>query len=139
MQHKMASLWRPGKGMYVKQLDSNRFLFQFYHEIDIKRVCDESPWTFGRFHLVFERLKIGIDLRTMDINNLEIWVQLHGMGMGFMSQRVVTDIGNHIGKFVESDVNNFVGVLRDHFRVRVSIPLDVPLKRRMKLRNNGVG
>lgn len=23
MQHKMASLWRPGKGMYVKQLEAN--------------------------------------------------------------------------------------------------------------------
>lgn len=134
MQHKMASLWRPGKGMYVKQLDSNRFLFQFYHEIDIKRVCDGSPWTFGRFHLVFERLREGMDPRTLSINNLEIWVQLHGLGTGFMSQRVVTDIGNHIGKFVETDANNFVGVWREHFRVRVSIPLDVPLKRRMKLR-----
>ncbi|KAK1366218.1 hypothetical protein POM88_041779 [Heracleum sosnowskyi] len=37
MQHKMASLWRPGKGMYVNQLEANQFLFQFYHEIDIKR------------------------------------------------------------------------------------------------------
>ncbi|XP_074352931.1 uncharacterized protein LOC141692091 [Apium graveolens] len=136
MQHKMASLWRPGKGMYVKQLDSNRFLFQFYHEIDIKRVCDGSPWTFGHFHLVFERLKDGMDPRTMCINNLEIWVQLHDLGAGFMSQRVVTDIGNYIGRFVESDTNNFVGVWRDYFRVRVSIPLDVPLKRRMRLRKN---
>lgn len=85
VQHKMASLWRPGKGMYVKQLDSNRFLFQFYHEIDIKRVCDGSPWTFGRFHLVFERLTSDADPRTMAINNLEIWVQLHGLGSGFMS------------------------------------------------------
>ncbi|KAK1373989.1 hypothetical protein POM88_030182 [Heracleum sosnowskyi] len=104
------------------------------HEIDIKRVCDGSPWTFGRFQLVFEWLKDEDDPRTMAINNLEIWVQLHCMGTGFMSQRVITDIGNHIGKFVESDANNFVGVWRDHFRVRVSIPLDAPLKRRMKLR-----
>lgn len=122
--------------MYVKQVDFNRFLFQFYHEIDIKRVCDGSPWTFGRFHLVFERLRDGMDPRSMIINNLEIWVQLHGMGTGFMSQRVVTDIGNYLGKFIESDVNNFVGVWRDHFRVRVSIPLDAPLKRRMKLRKS---
>ncbi|XP_074352198.1 uncharacterized protein LOC141691372 [Apium graveolens] len=110
MQHKMASLWRPGKGVYVKQLEPNRFLFQFYHEIDIKRVCDGSPWMFGRFHLVFERLKEGMDPRTMPINNLDIWVQLHGIGTSFMSQRVVTDIGNHIGKFMEGDANNFVGV-----------------------------
>lgn len=72
----------------------------------------------------------------MAINNLELWVQLHGMGSGFMSQRVVIDIGNHIGKFKESDANNFVEVWRDHFRVRVSISLDIPLKRRMKLRKN---
>lgn len=53
-----------------------------------------------------------------------------------MSQRVVTDIGNHIGRFVESDANNFVGVWRYHFRVRVSIPIDVPFKRRMRLRKS---
>lgn len=83
-----------------------------------------------------ERLREGMDPRTLPITHLEIWVQLHGIGTGFMSQRVVVDIGNHIGKFVESDVNNFVGVWRDHFRVRVSIPLDAPLKRRMKLRKS---
>lgn len=35
MQHKTASLWRPGRGMYVKPLYENKFLFQFCHEIDI--------------------------------------------------------------------------------------------------------
>lgn len=49
---------------------------------------------------------------------------------------MVTDIGNYIGKFVESDPNNFVGVWREYFRVRVTIPLNVPLKRRMKLKKN---
>lgn len=72
MQHKMAPLWRPGKDMYFKQLEANRFLFQFYHEIDIKRVCDESRWTFGRFQLVFERLKEGDNPQTMPINNLNL-------------------------------------------------------------------
>lgn len=136
MQHKMASLWRPGRGMYVKQLEANRFLFQFYHELDISRVCNGSPWSFGRFHLIFERLKEGDNPRTKQINNLEIWVQLHGMGAGFMSQRVVTDVGNYIGKFIESDANNFVGVWREFIRIRVSIPIDKALKRRMKLRKS---
>lgn len=136
MQHKMASLWRPGKGMYVKQLEANRFNFQFYHELDITRVCKGSPWSFGRFHLVFERMKEGDNPRTMMINNLEIWVQLHGMGSGFISQRVVTDVGNYIGKFVESDANNFMDVWREFLRVRVAIPLDKPLKRRMKLKKS---
>lgn len=53
-----------------------------------------------------------------------------------MSQRVVTDIGNYIDKFVESDVKNFKGAWREYPRVRVTIALDVPLKRRMKLKRS---
>lgn len=137
MQHKMAVLWRPGRGLYVKELDRNRYLLQFYHELDIKRVMEGSPWTFSRFHLVFERLREGDNSREIPINKLDLWVQLHGMNAGFKSQRMVADIGNYIGKFVESDPNNFVGAWQDYLRIRVNIALDKPLKRRMKLRKNG--
>ncbi|XP_074350985.1 uncharacterized protein LOC141690199 [Apium graveolens] len=133
MQHKIISLWKPSRGMYVKQLDVNRFIFQFYHELDIKRVVEGISWTFGRFQLVFARLQEGDNPRTLPINNLDVWMQLHGMSYGFISQRVVTDIGNYIGSFIEGDVNNFVGVWREFLRVRVSIALDLPLKCRMKL------
>ena len=89
---------------------------------------------FGRFHLIMERLKEGDNPRTMAINNLDIWVQLHDISAGFMSLRVATDVGNYIGKFIENDSNNFTGVWRDYLRIRVTLPLDVPIKRRMKLK-----
>lgn len=38
MHHTLALLWKPGKGVYMKELDSNLYLFQFYHEIDVSRV-----------------------------------------------------------------------------------------------------
>lgn len=136
MQHKMASLWRPGRGLYVKQLDNNRFLFQFYHELDISRVIEGSPWSFGRFHLVMERLKEGDNPRTLEISKIDLWVQLHGMSPGFMSQRVAMDVGNYIGSYVDGDPNNFVGVWRDYLRIRVSLPLNSPIKRRMKLKKS---
>lgn len=136
MQHKLASLWRPGRGVYMKQLDSNRFLFQFYHDIDINRVIDGSPWMFGRFHLVFQRLKNGDDPRKVEIKHIDLWVQLHGMNAGFMSQRVAKDIGNYLGSYLEGDPNNFIGVWREFLRIRVSILLDIPIKRRMKLRKS---
>lgn len=128
MQHRMAALWRPGKGVYIKEVDHNIYIFQFYHEVDITRVMEGSPWTFGRFHLILERMKEGNNSHTMLINKLDLWVQLHGMHAGFMSQRVVKDVGNYIGKFIESDDNNFVGVLREYLRVRVTIDLNMSLK-----------
>uniref|UniRef100_A0A803PRU2 DUF4283 domain-containing protein n=1 Tax=Cannabis sativa TaxID=3483 RepID=A0A803PRU2_CANSA len=62
MQHKMATLWQPGRGMYVKELGPNYFIFQFYHEVDIERIMDGSPWTFDRIPLVFERVKPGVEI-----------------------------------------------------------------------------
>ncbi|KAK1379731.1 hypothetical protein POM88_026475 [Heracleum sosnowskyi] len=109
----MTSLWRPGREMYVKELERNRYIFQFYHEVDIARVIEGSPWTFGHFQLVFERLKEGDNPRTTTINNLHLLVQLHDMSTGFMSEKVVMDIGNYVGRFIESDANKFIGVWRD--------------------------
>uniref|UniRef100_A0A803NGP6 DUF4283 domain-containing protein n=1 Tax=Cannabis sativa TaxID=3483 RepID=A0A803NGP6_CANSA len=133
MQHKMASLWRPGRGMTVKELDPNLYLFQFYHEIDIERVIEGSPWTFDRVPLIFARLKERDDPRSVVLNKIDFWVQLHGLKTGFMSEIVVKQLGNYIGTFVESDKNNFMGLWRDYLRVRVTIQVDQPLKRKKKL------
>ncbi|XP_074378358.1 uncharacterized protein LOC141719893 [Apium graveolens] len=133
----MATLWKPGKGVYIKSLEPNRFLFQFYHEVDISRVIEGSPWTFDRMQFIFERLKEGDNPRLVRLNKLDFWVQLHDIQPGFMSERVCKDVGNYIGQFIESDRNNFVGVWREYLRIRVRIDLDVPLKRRMKIKKAG--
>lgn len=120
-QNVLAFLWQPGKGMFVKELSHNRFLFQFYHEIDIKRVLEGSPWTFDRKQLIIARLGEGENPREMQLNYLDLWVQLHDLQPGFMSEKVVRAVGNYIGEFLESDKNNFMGVWRDYLRVRVRI------------------
>ena len=113
MQHMMAFLWKRGKGLYVKELGKNLFLFQFYHEIDIQRVIAGSPWTYERKHLIFHRLREGDNPRTIVLNKLDLWIQLFDVQHGFRSSSVVQTIGNYIGRFLESDINNFSGVWRE--------------------------
>ena len=43
MQNTLASVWRHVKGVCIKEIQSNLFLFQFYHELDMKRVIDNGP------------------------------------------------------------------------------------------------
>lgn len=52
---------------------------------------------------MLERLKNGDNPKTVDINKIDSWVLLHGMGTSFMLQRVATDIGNYIGSYMDSD------------------------------------
>lgn len=47
MQQTLVALWKPGMGVYIKDLETNVFLFQFYHEIDVKRVMEGCPWSFN--------------------------------------------------------------------------------------------
>lgn len=85
---------------------------------------------------MFARVKEGDNPCTINIDKIDLWVQLHGMSTRFMSLKVVTDIENYNVRFMESDANNFVGVWRDYLRVRVSIDLNIPLQRIMKLKRN---
>lgn len=91
---------------------------------------------FGRFHLVMQCLKEGDNPRIVDVKEIDMWVQLHDMSVGFMSQHVATDIGNYIGKYIDEDPNNFVAVWRDYLYIRVLIPLEQPIKWHMKLRKS---
>uniref|UniRef100_A0A803NWD5 Reverse transcriptase domain-containing protein n=1 Tax=Cannabis sativa TaxID=3483 RepID=A0A803NWD5_CANSA len=70
MQNKMATLWQPGRGLYVKELYLNLYLFQFYHEVDIERVVEGSPWTFDRARLIFERVKPGTNPRLVPLTRV---------------------------------------------------------------------
>ena len=110
MQQTMAALWKPGKGVYMKEMEANLFLFQFYHEIDVKRVMDGCPWSFNRRALVMSRLKEGENPRTVELNHMNLWVQVYDLKVGFMTEKIITEVGNHIGKFVESCPSNFIGV-----------------------------
>ncbi|XP_062075810.1 uncharacterized protein LOC133779929 [Humulus lupulus] len=134
MQQTLASLWRPGKGVFVKELETNKYLFQFYHEIDIKRVVDGSPWYFNRKVLVISRMECKLNPRLIPLNTLDLWVQVHDLPIGSMSHRVLEAIGGYVGVFRESCSKNFQGTWHSFMRIRVSVDLNAPLKRRMKFR-----
>lgn len=137
MQQTMAALWRPGKGVYIKEVDVNLYVFQFYHEVDIKRVMEGSPWSFNRKALIFATMKEGDIPRAVSLNTMDLWVQIHDLRAGFMSENAVREVGNYIGKYVDSCSSNFTGVWREYLRVRVTMDLSKPLKRRMKIRKSG--
>uniref|UniRef100_A0A803PXY9 Reverse transcriptase n=1 Tax=Cannabis sativa TaxID=3483 RepID=A0A803PXY9_CANSA len=78
-----------------------RYLFQFYHEIDISRVLEGGPWTFNRKALIIRRLKEGEDPRMIPLNTLDLWTQVHDLKTGYMTERTLTNVGNYIEKIIK--------------------------------------
>lgn len=79
LRNVLAALWRPVKGLFVKELEVNHFLFQFFHELDIQRVMEGTPWTFNRIPLLLERLKLGENPRSLKLTSLAVWVQVYDL------------------------------------------------------------
>ncbi|XP_063940510.1 uncharacterized protein LOC135149254 [Daucus carota subsp. sativus] len=91
----------------------------------------------ARKALVMSRLKQGQNPRYVDLNTMDLWVQIRDLKVGFMSETVLKGIGNYVGNYVRSCPSNFTGVWREYMRIRVSIDLAKPLKRRMKIKMAG--
>ena len=55
-KERVAAIWRPGKGIFVQELDDRRFLFNFFHEYDISRVLEGGPWIYDNMYILLHRL-----------------------------------------------------------------------------------
>lgn len=86
---------------------------------------------------IIARMQEGDVTREVILNKLDLWVLIYDMRTGFMIERVLKEVGNYVGEYVESCERNFNGVWREYMRIRVTIDITKPLKRRMKIRKAG--
>uniref|UniRef100_A0A2C9UNH0 DUF4283 domain-containing protein n=1 Tax=Manihot esculenta TaxID=3983 RepID=A0A2C9UNH0_MANES len=130
----MATTWRPDRGMSVKDLGNNAFVFQFFHTYDLIKVLNDGPWSFMQHLLILKELKPREDSRAIEPTRMKIWVQVHSLHSGFMSET----IGEYMGSFFSLDKKNFTGFLKEYMRVRISIDVCQPLNWKMQLSKRGV-
>ncbi|VFQ64830.1 unnamed protein product [Cuscuta campestris] len=133
MQQVMASVWRPVKGVQVSEIEPNLFSFVFFHKSDLQRVLEEGPWSFENNTLVCCQVEIGDLPSSVVLDTVDLWVQLYDLPLGYTSDSVLAQIGNFIGSFLKCDDRQVSVPWRAFYRIRVSIPIAKPLKRRMKL------
>lgn len=133
----MVVVWRPGRGVYIKEIQTNLYLFQFFHELDINRVVEDGPWSYEHNLLVLHRLAPNESPMGVSLNIAEFWVQIHNLPAGYVSERVVMAISSSLGTVVKVDGTNFDGTWKNFARTRVALDVTKPLKRRMKMKRDG--
>lgn len=137
MRNVMAALWRPREGMEIHDLGGLRYSFVFYHIMDLRKVIEGGPWSFEQASLVLRQLGHLEDPHMVALQEMEIWVQVYDIPRGFLSENILKNVGASIGKYVKSDPANFDGAWKSFVRVRVAINVAKPLKRRMKIKQEG--
>ena len=52
MSNVLSSTRRPVCGISIKGIGEDRYLFRFYHELDLQRILDNGPWSYEQNPLV---------------------------------------------------------------------------------------
>ncbi|MBA0709376.1 hypothetical protein Golax_024412, partial [Gossypium laxum] len=76
MKSTMANLWHPVRGVQIRYLGGKRYLFQFFHVMDMERVLKGSPWTFNNHLLMLYKLQLGEEPLIVPLIHTPFWVQI---------------------------------------------------------------
>lgn len=138
MKTKMDDIWKPTMGVNIKELEQGIFLFQFYHKEDMVWVQKGGPWMFDNAMLCIEDIPPGDDPLKVPLWFLNMWIQIHDLPVGFMSEVVGKQLGNFFGEFLLYDEKNNSSIWRECMRIKIRLDVRRPLKRRKKItRKNG--
>lgn len=77
------------------------------------------------------------DVHQVMLNEVDIWVQVHDIPKGFISETILQSIRAFIGRYVKSDPGNFDGIRKEFVRIRATLDIHKPLKRLMKIKREG--
>lgn len=137
MRNLMASIWRPKEGTEVHDIKGYRYSFVFYHVMDLRKVIEGGPWSFEQSMLIYKQVQETEDPHAIQLDEVDIWVQVHDIPKGFISENILRSVGNFVGKYVKGDPANFEGTWKAYVIIRVTIDIHNPLKRRMKIKREG--
>ncbi|XP_050211918.1 uncharacterized protein LOC126662073 [Mercurialis annua] len=129
-------IWKPVRGVCITEAGPNLFLFQFFHEMDMKRVLEDGPWTF-EFHLfICRQLVVGESVANIQLWDAVLWVHVNDIPLGLVTKKLGENVGNYLGKFICHDNRRVKPNESSSLRVRVSIDVRKPLKKKMKFKRS---
>ncbi|MBA0576209.1 hypothetical protein Golob_027803 [Gossypium lobatum] len=119
LRNTMADFWHPIGGICITELGEKRYLFQFFHEVDLERVHAGIPWFFNNHLLILQKVPTGVNPAEMELNHSEFWMQVHELPPGLMSVAMAKQFGDFCGKFVEYDSSILTMEGRNYLRIRL--------------------
>ena len=101
----ITKIWSPSKGMDAKEIDTNLFLFQFFHWKDLERVVEGEPWFFDKNVVVLKQVLS--EARPSEIaetlTHAPFWVRIYDCPLGGRKERRIKVMAESIGTFIKTD------------------------------------
>ena len=132
MKNTMKIAWRLGKGMVVREIENNMFMYQFFTMSDKLKVLEEGPWFFDGSPLLLQEVEEGIQPSEIVFDTMRWWVKAEDVPLNKRTKSMAVSMATCMGRFVEFDESDPIGWSK-YMRFRVDVNLDKPLRRGMRI------
>ncbi|KAE8719673.1 hypothetical protein F3Y22_tig00109926pilonHSYRG00011 [Hibiscus syriacus] len=122
-----------GAAPAISDLGEGRYLFRFYHSVDVERLERGSPWSFNSHLLILHKLLEGEDPLQVPIFHVNYWILVYDIPFGLLFEKVARVFGNFIGVFIECDSSAIQLVYKQIMKIRVQVDIRQPLEKRKKI------
>ncbi|MBA0854724.1 hypothetical protein Goshw_004199 [Gossypium schwendimanii] len=118
MRNTMVKLWHPLGGVLVFALGEKRYLFKFYHELDIDRVINGAHWTFNNHLLVFHRMEEVEDPLQVPLLCSFFGAQIHDIPQAYSLKALLNNLETLLvsGQDVESSSGGKLNMMDQYFK-----------------------
>jgi hypothetical protein len=123
----LGKIWCGDKGLVIKDVGENKFLFSFNHPMGKKRVLEDEPWMTGHSLLVMVAFNGKKALEAVDFHHVPIWIHVSKLLMWMTNRKVAEIIGNDVGEFMDVDDEENGTAVGRYLRVKVRIDIRRPL------------
>lgn len=125
----LSSLWRTQKEFKIKDIEENKFYFDYEEEYGLDRVLEQEPWTYDKHLIIFERVMENIPISTLSFRFSSFWVQIHDLLVHLLTLDTRDSIGSSLGTLLNMTDSEGERSEGSYLRVRVHIYISKPLRR----------
>lgn len=103
LKYTLRSAWKMGSDLRIVDVGKNIFQFNFNSSYQMEWVGRNSPWNFDNNLLLLCRWRKGLSIANISFTHSPFWIQVWGLPFESMTKEVGRDLGNKLGKYIESN------------------------------------
>ena len=135
----LRSAWKMGQDLRIVDVGNGILQFKFNSKYQMEWVERNGPWNFDNNLLLLCRWTKGLSVNNISFTHSPFWIQVWGLPFESMSEEVGRDLGNSLGKYIESDKRSWLSEQAKYMRIRVDLPINKPLRRGSNIVNQDGG
>lgn len=130
----MISIWKIHNATRIENAGDNVFVIQFRSFLENARVLADGPWTFDRALIILNSPNDFESINSLVFSHTQIWIQIHNVPFKYLTRDMAQNLGEIVGSVIEIDCDENDVWTGPFMRLRVTIDINKPLRRGLKLR-----